>query len=298
MYDFIPSVMKHSHPAFEAVKPNIGSSFTSLKFLKNENIKSHIWHYHPEIELIFVCGGSGKRQIGSNISYFSDGDLVLMGTNLPHCGMTNENTNNDYEMVIQFKPDFLGEEIWTLSEMQKIAVLLEKAKAGIVFSENIKKEIGQKIVEMHESSSLDKLMKFLKILEELASTNEYRILNAGKYYLQTQVEDNERINHIFNFVKDHFKEQISLEQISDLANMKVPSFCRYFKKITNKTFTQFVNEYRITHSLKLLAEQPLSITDVCFESGFNNFSYFNKTFKEYTGKSPSQYRKEFNYLID
>nr|WP_317224474.1 AraC family transcriptional regulator [Chryseobacterium sp. Y16C] len=298
MYDFIPSVMKHSHPAFEAVKPNIGSSFTSLKFLKNENIKSHIWHYHPEIELIFVCGGSGKRQIGSNISYFSDGDLVLMGTNLPHCGMTNENTNNDYEMVIQFKPDFLGEEIWTLPEMQKIAVLLEKAKAGIVFSENIKKEIGQKIVEMHESSSLDKLMKFLKILEELASTNEYRILNAGKYYLQTQVEDNERINHIFNFVKDHFKEQISLEQISDLANMKVPSFCRYFKKITNKTFTQFVNEYRITHSLKLLAEQPLSITDVCFESGFNNFSYFNKTFKEYTGKSPSQYRKEFNYLID
>lgn len=298
MYDFIPSVMKHSHPAFEAVKPNIGSSFTSLKFLKNENIKSHIWHYHPEIELIFVCGGSGKRQIGSNISYFSDGDLVLMGTNLPHCGMTNENTNNDYEMVIQFKPDFLGEEIWTLPEMQKIAVLLEKAKAGIVFSENIKKEIGQKIVEMHESSSLDKLMKFLKILEEMASTNEYRILNAGKYYLQTQVEDNERINHIFNFVKDHFKEQISLEQISDLANMKVPSFCRYFKKITNKTFTQFVNEYRITHSLKLLAEQPLSITDVCFESGFNNFSYFNKTFKEYTGKSPSQYRKEFNYLID
>ena len=103
--------MKHSHPAFEAIKPNIGSSFTSLKFLKNENIKSHVWHYHPEIELIFVCGGSGKRQIGSNISYFSDGDLVLMGTNLPHCGMTNENTNNDYEMVIQFKPNFLGEEI-------------------------------------------------------------------------------------------------------------------------------------------------------------------------------------------
>lgn len=290
--------MKHSHPAFEAVKPNLGSSFTSLKFLKNENFKSHVWHYHPEIELIFVCGGSGKRQIGSNISYFSDGDLVLMGTNLPHCGMTNENTNNDFEMVIQFKPDFLGENIWELPEMHKISVLLEKAKAGIVFSENIKKEVGQKIVEMHEASSLDKLIKFLKILEDLASTQEYRILNAGKYYLQTQVEDNERINHIFNHVKDHFKEQITLDEIADLANMKVPSFCRYFKKITNKTFTQFVNEYRITHSLKLLAEQPLSITEVCFESGFNNFSYFNKTFKEFTGKSPSQYRKQFNYLIE
>ena len=290
--------MKHSHPAFEAVKPNIGSSFTSLKFLRNENIKSHVWHYHPEIELIFVCGGSGKRQIGSNISYFSDGDLVLMGSNLPHCGMTNENTNNDYEMVIQFKPDFLGEHFFGLPEMQRISALLEKSKAGIVFSENIKKEIGEKIVEMHESSSLEKLVKFLEILDTLASTSDYRILNAGKYYLQTQVEDNERINLIFNYVKDHFKEQITLEQVADLANMRVPSFCRYFKKITNKTFTQFVNEYRITHSLKLLAEQPLSITEVCFESGFNNFSYFNKTFKEYTQKSPSQYRKEVNFLID
>ncbi|GAA4156477.1 AraC family transcriptional regulator [Chryseobacterium ginsenosidimutans] len=290
--------MKHSHPSFEAVKPNIGSSFTSLKFLRNENIKSHVWHYHPEVELIFVCGGSGKRQIGSNISYFTEGDLVLMGSNLPHCGMTNENTKNDYEMVIQFKPDFLGETIWELPEMQRIASLLEKSKAGIVFSENVKKTIGKKIVEMHESSSLERLVRFIEILDTLASTQDYRILNAGKYYLQTQVEDNERINIIFNYVKDHFKEQITLDEIADLANMKVPSFCRYFKKITNKTFTQFVNEYRITHSLKLLAEQPLSITEVCFESGFNNFSYFNKTFKEYIQKSPSQYRKEFNYFME
>ncbi len=290
--------MKHANPAFEAIKPNIGSSFTSLKFQRNENIKSHVWHYHPEVELIFVCKGSGKRQIGSNISYFSDGDLVLIGSNLPHCGLTNENTNNDYEMVIQFKPDFLGENIWETPEMQRISALLEKSKAGIVFEENIKKTVGKKIAEMHEMSSLNKLLTFLKILDELATTQDYRILNAGKYYLQTQVEDNERINHIFNYVKDHFKEQITLEEIADLANMKVPSFCRYFKKITNKTFTQFVNEYRITHSLKLLAEQPLSITEVCFESGFNNFSYFNKTFKEYIKKSPSQYRKEFNYFME
>ncbi len=290
--------MKHSNPSFEAVKPNIGSSFTSLKFLRNENIKSHVWHYHPEIELIFLYKGSGKRQIGSNISYFSDGDLVLIGSNLPHCGMTNENTNNDYEMVLQFKPDFLGETVWESPEMQKISALLEKSKAGIVFGEKVKKEIGEKIVAMHEAVSFRRLICFLEILEELATTQDYRILNAGKYYLQTQVEDNERINIIFNYVKDHFREQITLEEVADLANMKVPSFCRYFKKITNKTFTHFVNEYRITHSLKLLAEQPLSITEVCFESGFNNFSYFNKTFKEYIEKSPSQYRKEFNYFME
>ncbi|WP_426478418.1 AraC family transcriptional regulator [Chryseobacterium sp. CBSDS_008] len=290
--------MKHLHPSFEAIRPGIGSSFTSLKFFTNENIKSHVWHYHPEIELIFVCRGSGKRQIGSSISYFSEGDLVLIGSNLPHCGLTNENTHNDYEMVIQFKPDFLGENIWSIPEMQRITALLEKSKAGIVFGEEVKKAVGKKIVEMHDASSLDKLCRLLNILDELALTEDYRILNAGKYYLQTQIEDNERINLIFNYVKDHFKEDITLEEMADLAHMKVPSFCRYFKKITNKTFTRFVNEYRITHALKLLAEQPLSITEVCFESGFNNFSYFNKTFKEYIGKSPSQYRKEFNYFIE
>lgn len=290
--------MKHHSPAFEAINPNIGSSFTSLKFQRNENIKSHIWHYHPEIELILVKGGSGKRQIGSNISYFTEGDLVLIGSNLPHCGLTNENTNNDYEIVIQFKPDFLGEKIWENTEMKKIHAMLEKSKSGMVFGDDVKKAMRKKISQMHQSESLEKLLKFFEILHELSITDDYRILNAGKYYLQTQVEDNERINHIFNYVKDHFKEQITLDEIAGLANMKVPSFCRYFKKITNKTFTQFVNEYRITHSLKLLAEKPLSITDVCFESGFNNFSYFNKTFKEYIKKSPSQYRKEFNYVME
>ncbi len=290
--------MKHLNPSYEAIKPDIGSSFTFLRFAKNENIKSHVWHYHPEIELIFLYKGSGKRQIGSNISYFKNGDLILIGSNLPHCGMTNENTNNEYEVVIQFQPDFLGESFWKSPEMEKITALLNKSKAGMVFGENIKISVQKKIEAMVEASSLEKLVKLIEILNELANTKDYEILNAGKYFLDTQVEDNERINLIFNHVKDHFKDQIFLEDAANLANMTVPSFCRYFKKITNKTFTQFVNEYRIIHSLKLLSEQPLSITEVCFESGFNNFSYFNKTFKEYTKKSPSQYRKEFSNIIE
>lgn len=290
--------MKHSKPAFEAINPDIGSSFMCKKFGRNENIKSHVWHYHPEIEIVLVGGGSGKRQIGSSISYFSNGDLVLIGSNLPHCGMTNENTNNDYEVVIQFEPGFLGESFWQSPEMNRIAAMLNTSKSGIVFGEKTKDSLAKKIASLHRATAVDKLLKLVKILDEMASAKDFEILNAGKYYLHTQVEDNERINLIFNYVKDHFKEQISLEEIAALANMAVPSFCRYFKKITNKTFTKFVNEYRITHSLKLLAEQPMSITDVCYESGFNNFSYFNKTFKEYTRKSPSEYRKEFSNIME
>lgn len=289
--------MKHLNPAFESIKPNIGSSFTSLRFSRNENAKANTWHYHPEIEIVFVGGGSGKRQIGSSISYFKKGDLVMIGSNLPHCGLTNENTKNDFEIVIQFKPDFLGEAIWKTPEMNKVINLINTSRSGIVFGDDTKKYLEKKIISMHNASSLKKLAKLLDILNELANTDDYTILNAGKYYLQTQVEDNERINVIFNFIKNNFREQITLEEVSDIANMTIPSFCRYFKKITNKTFTQFVNEYRIIHSQKLLAEQPMSITEICYESGFNNFSYFNRTFKEYTQKSPSEYRKEFSNII-
>ena len=289
--------MKHYNPVLESVSPDVGSSFTCLKYHRDENIKSNFWHYHPEIELIFVHKGSGKRQIGSNISYFTDGDLILIGSNLPHCGMTNENTKNEYEVVIQFSKEFLGQDFWKAVEMSRISALLEKAKSGIVFGEDFKKALKPKIDALTESHSLTKLLLLIEVLDQMSLTQDYKILNASKYYLQTQKEDNDRINVIFNYVKDHFKEQITLETVAELSNMTVPSFCRYFKKITNKTFTQFVNEYRITHSLKLLAEQPMSITEVCFDSGFNNFSYFNKTFKEHTQKSPSQYRKEFSNIL-
>lgn len=289
--------MKHYNPVLESVSPDVGSSFTCLKYYRDENIKSNFWHYHPEIELIFVHKGSGKRQIGSNISYFTDGDLILIGSNLPHCGMTNENTKNEYEVVIQFSKEFLGQDFWKAVEMSRISALLEKAKSGIVFGEDFKKALKPKIDALTESHSLSKLLLLIEVLDQMSLTQDYKILNASKYYLQTQKEDNDRINVIFNYVKDHFKEQITLETVAELSNMTVPSFCRYFKKITNKTFTQFVNEYRITHSLKLLAEQPMSITEVCFDSGFNNFSYFNKTFKEHTQKSPSQYRKEFSNIL-
>jgi transcriptional regulator GlxA family with amidase domain len=122
-------------------------------------------------------------------------------------------------------------------------------------------------------------------------------LNAVGFSLELQVQDNDRINVVFNYVKDHFQEPIALEEVADLVSMTIPSFCRYFKKITNKTFTTFVNEYRIVHASKLLAEKPMSINEVCFESGFNNFSHFNKSFKAYTGKSASQYRNELKTII-
>ncbi|WP_281753048.1 AraC family transcriptional regulator [Neptunitalea chrysea] len=290
--------MKNLKSSFEVIQPSFGSSFSYNRFKENMNNKTHVWHHHPEIELVYVNEGSGKRQIGSHISYFTDGDLILIGSNLPHCGFTDKETGNKNETVIHLKPDFLGTDFFNLPEMKSVYTMLDQASGGIVFFNETKRVIGEQIEEMQHLSPFDRLLHMLKVLQSLSLSNDFKILNAKGFAMETQMQDNERINMVFNYVKDNFQEQIALDEVAMLSSMTVPSFCRYFKKVTNKTFTQFVNEYRLVHASKLLAEKPMSISEICFESGFNNFSHFNKSFKSFTGKSASQYRQELKKVIN
>lgn len=284
-------------PAFEAISPDFGHSFSYQKYDSSRNNKYHVWHYHPEIELVYVNGGSGKRQIGSHLSHYSNGDLILIGSNIPHCGFTDKLTGNKSETVIHMKADFLGTDFFSIPEMKPIQKLFELAKGGMAFSGETKKKIGEKIEIMEYQTDFQQLLAILNIFNELAQSKDFTLLNADGYSLEAAIQDNERINLIFNHVKNHFREDISLEQMANMVSMTVPSFCRYFKKITNKTFVQFLNEYRLVHASKLLAEEPLSITEICYECGFNNFSHFNKSFKSFAGLSPSVYRKEQKLLL-
>ncbi|WP_088342173.1 AraC family transcriptional regulator [Robiginitalea sediminis] len=289
--------MLKTKPAFEAIAPDFGHSFTYQKFDASKPNTNLVWHYHPEIELVYVNGGNGKRQIGSHVSYYTDGDLILIGSNLPHCGFTDACTGNRSESVVQMKADFLGSEFLHIPEMENVRILFEKAKGGIAFTGGAKKKIGDKIEILEYQSEFQRLLSILNILNELGSTQEYQILNADHLSMETQTKENDRINSIFNYVKEHYQEPISLETVADLTHMTVPSFCRYFKKVTRKTFVQFVNEYRMVHASNLLSENRMSITEVCFASGFNNFSHFNKSFKAFTGMSPSEYRNQLKTVV-
>ncbi len=284
-------------PAFEAIEPNFGHSYMYQKFDASKTNTDNIWHYHPEIEMVFINGGAGKRRIGSHISYYTDGDLILIGSNLPHCGFTDKFTGNKNEILVQMKADFLGESFFNIPEMKKIQNLLEVAKGGIAFSGITKQILGDKMEDLEYQNDFERILSILHILNELALSDEFKVLNAEGFSLETEVKDNDRINIIFNFVKNNFQEDIPLAEIADMVSMTVPSFCRYFKKITNKTFVQFVNERRLVHASKLLTEQTMSISEVCFECGFNNFSHFNKSFKAFTGQNPSDYRKQLKTIL-
>ncbi len=289
--------MQKLKPAFEAIEPDFGHSFTYQKFDANKQNSNLGWHYHPELELVYVNGGNGKRQIGSHISYYTGGDLILIGSNLPHCGFTDSCTGNTSESVVQMKTDFLGSDFFGIPEMRSIHRLFEKAKGGIAFTGDAKKKIGEKIEILEYKSDFQRLLAILNILNELANAAEFQILNADQLSVETQTKENDRINTIFNYVKENYNEPIALEEMADLTHMTVPSFCRYFKKVTHKTFVQFVNEYRLVHASNLLSESDRSITEICFESGFNNFSHFNKSFRAFTGMSPSEYRNELKTVM-
>ena len=287
----------NTKPTLEKISPDFGSSILVKKhteFLKE--IKA-FWHFHPEIELVYVNKGKGKRHIGNHLSYFNNSQLLLIGANLPHNGFTDRLTTNGSETLVQFKPEFLGDTFFEIPEMKPIYTLFEKAKKGIIFGVKTKQKLGVKIERLSEKKGFKQILILLEILHTLSKAEDYTLLNADGFAFEAQPQNNNKIDEIFKYINEHFNQHISLDEIAGLASMTVPAFCRFFKKSTGKTFTKLVNEYRVVHATKLLSESQSSITDICFECGFNNFSHFNKLFKEFTGKSASKYRSEMKNLI-
>lgn len=284
-------------PAFEKISPSFGSSISVIQHTESKHTKPPFWHFHPEIELVYVNKGQGKRHIGNHLSYFNNSQLILIGSNLPHNGFTDRLTIKGIETIVQFKPEFLGSSFFNIPEMTKISALFEKAKKGILYKPETKKVIGPKIESLVTKKGFDQVILLLEILNFLALSEDYVILNNDGFAFETRPQDTAKIDIIFKYVNKNFQRTIPLEEIADQVSMTVPAFCRYFKKITGKTFTKLVNEYRVVHATKLLSESNNSIADVCYECGFNNFSHFNKSFNEFTGKSASKYRSEMKRFI-
>ena len=288
--------MKNKKPILEKISPQFGSSIYIANHKSNNIEKTPFWHFHPEIELVYVNKGQGKRHIGNHISYFNNSQLVLIGSNLAHNGFTDRLTKFGSETLIQFKPEFLGENFFDLPEMHSINKLINRSKDGLLFGVETKQKIGKKIKKLHKKTDFKRILGLLEILDELSKAKDYTILNSNGFNFDYDPIDSKKIDTIYKFVNDNFEQHIELETIANKVNMTVPAFCRYLKKVSGKTFTKIVNEYRIVHASKLLTESEMSVTEICYECGFNNFSHFNKQFQIVTGKKPSIYRKEINSL--
>lgn len=256
------------------------------------------WHYHPELELVFIEQGSGTQFVGNSIQHFSDGDVLLIGSNLPHywrCDDEYFQGNSELfakAIVVHFQADFWGNAFLALPENQAIAALIQRSGQGIRFLGSHKEKVKQQLQMLLNPLSGNRLLILYQALDLLSQCNEYELLSGSDQSPQFDEEDTDRINRIYAYSLAHFQQKITIEKVAEVANISPNSFCRYFKSRTRKTYSHFLLELRVGHACKLLREHKLSVAQVCFESGFHTFSNFNKYFKILTGKSPIQYQRE------
>jgi AraC-like DNA-binding protein/quercetin dioxygenase-like cupin family protein len=281
----------------EKIEPVFGNSFTIRRFDHAPDCNKPSWHFHPEYEIVYISNGRGKRHIGDHISYFEGGDLIFLGPNLPHFGFTEELYEDHVEIVVQMKEDFLGEAFLYKPEMTAIQQLFQLSRQGLSFRGEIRRHIGQRLERMMGMSHFDRLLELLAILQLMAQWQDYELLKATGFAMEVSAQDEQRIQAVYGYVEDNFQEEVNLDEAARRTNMTVPAFCRYFKKLTRKTFSQFVNEYRIAHACRLLGDDQLTIAAVSFECGFNNLSHFNRQFRQITGFSPRDYRKGIRKVV-
>lgn len=273
---------------YEQLSLNVENSFLYRQFSLPQFDAP--FHYHPELELTYIEQSEGRRFVGQQISNFEAGDLVLLGENVPHCWLNKEGVSLAKATVIQFKRDFVGEPFLNLPEMGLIKQLFDKAQSGIV----IKGETRKKVVEKMDFKGLNafqKLIQLIEILYIIAISEEIELIDMHFLADKLSIADTERFQKIYAFVIENYQEDINLNTISAIAHLTPTAFCRYFKKMTRKTLVDVVTEFRIKHACQLLTSTEKSVADICFESGFGNISYFNKSFKEAMGHSPLAYRK-------
>ncbi|MHA8053103.1 AraC family transcriptional regulator [Aquirufa sp. Wall-65K1] len=258
------------------------------------------YHFHPELELTLIIAGEGKRFIGNQISDFSAGDLVLLGSNLPHCWQNHrkdwltEDVDPDaaQALVIHFSADFLGETFLNKKESMAIKSLLERAKLGFSIQGSTQEKIAREMLLLKELAPFPRLLNFLQILHILSTqTADLQPIESSESNYTLSTVDLERINRVYAYVIANYTHEVHLDEVAHLANMTETAFCRYFKKVTQKTFVELVTEFRIKHACQLLRSTSKPMIEICFESGFGNLSHFNKQFKHWMKMPPLQYRK-------
>ncbi len=259
-----------------------------------------IWHNHVELEFQHILKGSGTRFIGDSIETFSSGDLVLVGSHLPHVWRSDKTYYESQELrteviLTQFTKDFAGKDFFDLPEMLGVKELINDAVLGLQIIGATRQIISKRLVGLIELESGERLLEFIKILHYISLTKEYRKLSSVGFMASYQSKGSDRINKVYDFIMNNFTEDVTLQQVAEIANMNEAAFCRFFKSTTFKTFTQFLNEVRIGYACRLLLHADLNIASVGYESGFKNISYFNRVFRSSIGVSPQQYKKKHHH---
>ncbi len=271
------------------------NSYVSIIERDDQYFKSP-FHYHPEIELVYIKESYGKRVIGDNIEPFCAGDLILIGPNLPHVWFSDESFQQGISairarsIVMYFNKEIFGEGFYNLREADKINTLFKQAEKGIKILHKTKQQVIKILETIVHKTGFERVMGLLQILHLISVSEEIQFINKETYSGVIYNKDTDRLAEVFKYVNTAFGNDITLNDVAKKANLTPQSFCRLFKKRMNKHFMEYLNEVRISHACRYLMDTDLTISEIAYMSGFKTVSNFNKVFKENTGCCPTNYR--------
>ena len=257
------------------------------------------WHFHGEYEIVYVLKSNGTRFVGDNIEKYHPGDITLLGTNLPHFWRSETGNDNQHRVnaiVVQFNKDFFKDEIRSYPEFYKINELLKLSARGVNFTGPESEVAGRMLKKLLKMEGLEQMLYFIKILHHMGSTDNYRLLASNGYQLdgnKNMKDVSTRLDKVMFYINNNYRKEITLEEVASKIGMNRTALSRYFKEKTGKTFIYFVNELRIGYACELLVENKLTVSQICFECGFNNLSNFNRIFLRQTGFTPVAYRLQY-----
>ena len=252
-------------------------------------------HSHKNFELNLITSGSGRRIVGNHISSYTKGDLVLLGPNISHCWeiLEIEEDSEPECIVTHFYENIISSDFFNIPELEPVVKLLKDAKNGIRFKGPKAEKVAAALKRMAIYDGLDLYIQLLKVFNLLLKIEDREYLTLPSSLPNAYEKDQDQINKVYEYVFQNIQEGIKLKEAAGLVYMEPSSFCRYFKKKTNKTFMDYVKSVRIGIAAKLLAETDKQITQICYECGYNNLANFNHYFKVIMKKTPSEYRKDF-----
>jgi len=251
-------------------------------------------HYHEEIELNYISNAEGaQRIVGESIEDISDKELVLVGSNLVHgWRQNNASLEGVNEITVQFHQDLFGKEFLERSIMKPIRDMLYRSQRGILFSYDISENIGARLLKISKIDGIDYFLEMISLLHDLAVSRNQRLLSVTNPDI-SNFEVDTRLKTLHDYVQSNYTLDITLDQVAKYMNMSVVSFNRFIKKRTSKTFIQYLQDIRIGYASRWLIEKELNIAEIAYNSGFNNITHFNRSFKKIKGCTPTQYRKDF-----
>jgi AraC-like DNA-binding protein len=281
--------MGHGSIQLEKVRFEVGKSFRLFSpRLRN----TFFWHYHPEYELVFVEADAGIRHVGTHISTYTESDLVFIGDNLPHLNFDYRLRSDYHQIVIQLRCDFLGGALGVAPEFADIGKLFKEAAYGIAFHGETKAVVAGLLKKLVGLPSLEQLLRLLDIFQLMADSCERTILNDNLDSRDFIIKDKIRMGAIYEYIDAEYHRRPDVNVVAQKVGLTTPAFCRYFKRQTKITFTDFVNHYRIERAKDLLM-QGEQVGATCYAVGLDSLSYFNKLFKELTGENPSVFRRRY-----